>query len=206
MQIERATNLSLRRTAGNSIIMKKSYLFSYLLATAITCVFSSYSGNALAQKAFNCAKFLKQNIKTEDANQLLDNFTTHADCFGLDSVDLRVFNNGPTLGSLMVKQAQSGKKDITYAELLSGINKAKKDTGYTSMRNLVTAQMTLEKRRFTPDNWDNSLKYLQVVGIPDSDVEAFHKYALEKKEHHWTYRQLIVGYQMKKESEKPVKQ
>ena len=74
------------------------------------------------------------------------------------------------------------------------------------MRNLITEQMTLEQRRFTPDKWDSSLKYLQVVGIPDSDVEAFHKYALEKQQHHWTYRQLVVGYQMKNDAEIPVKQ
>ncbi|MES2108509.1 MAG: hypothetical protein V4577_07175 [Bacteroidota bacterium] len=172
----------------------------------IACVFSCYSGNALAQKTFDCSKLLRQNIVPEKPQDVIDNFNNHAGCFGLDSVDLRIFNNGPSLGSLMVRKAQSGKKNITYAEISSDINKMKKDTAYAPMRNLVTAQMTLEKRSFSPDNWDNSLKYLQVVGIPDSDVEAFHKYALEKKEHHWTYRQLIVGYRMKKESEKPVKQ
>jgi len=186
--------------------MKQSQSSPSFLVIIIACFFCCYSGDALAQKAFDCSKLLRQNIVPEKPKDVIDNFNNHAGCFGLDSIDLRIFNNGPSLGSLMVKRAQSGKKNITYAELSSDINKMKKDTAYASMRNLVTAQMTLEKRSFSPDNWDNSLKYLQVVGMPNNDVEAFHKYALEKQQHHWTYRQLIVGYQMKKDAEKPVKQ
>jgi hypothetical protein len=193
---------------NNSIIMKKSYLFSCLLASAITSVFCCFSTDALAQKIFDCSKLLKQNIVPEKPQDIVDNVKDHADCFELDSVDLRLFALGPVLGMLMVDRASKakGKIEITYGDLLTDINKAKKDTGYASMRNLVTAQMTLEKRRFSPDNWDNSLKYLQVVGVPNDDVEAFHKYVLEKQEHHWTYRQLIVGYRMKKDAETPVKQ
>jgi len=169
------------------------------------CVFNCYSSHAFAQKSFDCSKLLKQNIEAGN-QQALDNITMHADCFGLDSVDLRIYGQGPVLGTMLVARATKSNKKITYGDIMKDINAAKRDTGYASMRNLITAQMTLEQRRFTPDNWDSSLKYLQVVGIPDSDVEAFHKYALEKQQHHWTYRQLVVGYQMKNDAEIPVKQ
>jgi len=162
---------------------------------------------ASAQTTFNCKKLLKQEIKAADnPKESLNNFTRHADCFGLDSADLRIYGQGPVLGTLLMARATKGNKRITYGDILTDINNAKKDTAYASMHNLIIAQMTLEKRRFTPDNWESSLKYLKVVGMPDSDMEAFHKYLIEKQEHHWTYRQLIVAYQMKKEAEASAKQ
>ncbi|WP_295794277.1 hypothetical protein [Mucilaginibacter sp.] len=169
-------------------------------------VFTCFCIDASAQVAFNCSKLLKQNIAVENQQDVLANFNKHADCLGLDSVDLRMYSDGPVLGTLLLGRIKAkGDEKITYGDISTFINNAKKDTGYTSVRNLVIAQMTLEKRRFTPDNWESSLKYLKVVGMPDADMEAFHKYLLEKQEHHWTYRQLIVGYQMKREAEAPAK-
>jgi len=187
-------------------MMKSFCNFNLFRVAIVTCMSTCYSGIASAQEAFDCKKLLKQNIPSEKPQDILDIVKDHADCFGLDSVDLRVYGNGPALGTLLVARTNKSAKDLTYGDLLADINNVKRDTGYTAVRSLVIAQMTLEQKRFTPDNWDNSLKYLQVVGIPASDVEAFHKYALEKQEHHWTYRQLVVGYQMKKEAEAPVKQ
>jgi len=169
-------------------------------------VFTCFCGEAWAQAAFDCKKLLKQEINAAGGpKEPLNNFTEHADCFGLDSADLKIYGQGPVLGSLLMARAVKSKKKITYGDVLADINKAKKDTGYASMRNLIVAQMTLEKRRFKPDNWDSSLKYLRTVGMPDDQMEDFHKYLLEKQEHHWTYRQLIVAYQMKKEAEAPAK-
>ncbi|MEO6980375.1 MAG: hypothetical protein ABI113_18430 [Mucilaginibacter sp.] len=162
---------------------------------------------ASAQTTFDCKKLLKQEISTPaDPQKQVSNFTEHADCFGLDSVDLRIYGQGPVLGTLLMARATESNKKITFADILTDINKAKKDTGYTSLRNLITAQMTLEKRRFMPGNWEGSLKYLKVIGMPDGDMEAFHKYVIEKQEHHWTYRQLITGYRMKQETTAPAKQ
>ena len=170
-------------------------------------VFICCNGDVSAQTVFNCKKLLKQEINAADnPKESLNNFTEHADCFGLDSADLRIYGQGPVLGTLLMARATNGNKKVTYGDILTDINKAKKDTGYTSMHNLIIAQMTLEKRRFTPDNWESSLKYLKVVGMPDSDMDAFHKYLMEKQEHHWTYRQLIVAYRMKKDADAPVKQ
>lgn len=187
--------------------MKQLRKFFLHRLPVVICVFTFFCCKASAQTAIDCKKLLKQEISTTaDLQKQVDNFTKHADCFGLDSVDLRIYGQGPMLGTLLMARATKGNKKITYGDILSDINTARKDTGYTSMRNLIIAQMTLEKRRFTPDNWESSLKYLKVIGMPDSEMDAFHKYLVEKQEHHWTYRQLIVAYQMKKQAEAPVKQ
>jgi hypothetical protein len=170
-------------------------------------VFTCFCIDASAQVAFNCSKLLKQNIAVENQQEVLANFNKHADCLGLDSVDLRMYSDGPVLGTLLLGRIKAkGDGKITYGDISTFINNSKKDTGYASMRNLIIAQMTLEKRRFTKDNWENSLKYLKIVGMPDSDMDAFHMYLLEKQQHHWTYRQLIVAYQMKQEAVKSAKQ
>ncbi len=186
--------------------MKQLRKLCLLELLIVILAFICCNDDASAQTAFNCKKLLKQEINTTDnPKESLINFTEHADCFGLDSADLRIYGQGPVLGTLLMARAAKGNKRVTYGDILTDINKAKKDTGYASIRNLIIAQMTLEKRRFTPGNWESSLKYLKIVGMPDSDMEAFHKYLVEKQEHHWTYRQLIVAYQMKKDAEAPAK-
>jgi hypothetical protein len=184
--------------------LRKFFLLELLVAVLF---FTCLCGEVSAQTAFDCKKLLKQEIDAAgNPNEPLNNFTEHADCFGLDSADLRIYGQGPMLGTLLMARATKGDKKITYGDILTDINNAKKDTGYASIRNLIIAQMTFEKRRFTPDNWESSLKYLTIVGMPDSEMDAFHKYLIDKQEHHWTYRQLIVAYQMKKDVEAPVKQ
>ncbi|SHN25013.1 hypothetical protein [Mucilaginibacter sp. OK098] len=175
-------------------IIYKSFL-NKLIAVAglIAFMFTAAS----AQPAFDCAKLLSRAIAGDSAQIAVNNIKQHANCFGLDSVDVKIWAQAPVLGSLLVKRASMGNENLTYNDLLTEFNTAKKDTGYLSMRNLIIAQTTLEATKISVASWDNSVKLLKVIGMPDSEMENFHQFMLEKKDKNWNYRQLVVAYRMK---------
>ena len=153
--------------------------------------------NASAQSSFDCTKLLSRAIASDSAQTVVNNIKQHANCFGLDSVDVKIWAEAPILASLLVKRATMGNGNLTYNDLLTEFNTAKKDTAYSSMRNLIIAQTTLESTKISVASWDSSVKLLKVIGMPDSEMENFHQFMLEKKDKNWNYRQLVVAYRMK---------
>ncbi|ASU32695.1 hypothetical protein MuYL_0795 [Mucilaginibacter xinganensis] len=154
--------------------------------------------NASAQSSVDCTKLLKKEIDPDSARNMENDVADHADCFGLDSIGIKIFADRTTLRALLVKNASASTGKLTYANLLSDINKAKKDTGYYNpLRNLVIAQTTLEATKISVASWDSSVKLLKVIGMPDSEMENFHQFLLEKKDKNWNYRQLVTAYRMK---------
>jgi len=176
----------------------KIYEQRFILTAILTAGFFI---NAIAQAPVDCAKLLKQNIDPDKPQELVSNITKNAACFALDSIDLKIWANGPVLGSILVRLASTGNSQITYADLLTNFTDAKKDTGYASTRNLIIAQTTLEATKISPESWESSKKLLKVIGMPDSEMENFHRYLLEKNGKNWNYRQLVVAYRMKQQSE-----
>ena len=172
-------------------------VFQYPLIV-IAVFLSCFCINASAQSSVDCTKLLKKEIIPDSVRNLENDIADHADCFGLDSIDIKIFADRTTLGTLLVKNAPTSASKVTYADLLADINKAKKDTGfYNPLRNLVIAQTTLEATKISVASWDSSVKLLKVIGMPDSEMESFHQFMLEKKDKNWNYRQLVVAYQMK---------
>ncbi len=53
-------------------------------------------GVVLAQQSVDCDKMLKQEINMQNSQQILNDMK-QIDCFGLDSIDLKIFGNGPVL-------------------------------------------------------------------------------------------------------------
>jgi hypothetical protein len=176
-----------------SVIYKKALYKSIAVSGLIAFTFTAAS----AQPAFNCAKLLKRDVVSDNPSDAVSNVSNHPACFGLDSIDVKIFGNGPILGSLLVKRAAAGQAKITYADLLTDINNYKSDTAYSSMRNLIIAQTALEATKISIASWDSSVKLLKIIGMPDSEMENFHQFMLEKKDKNWNYRQLVVAYRMK---------
>jgi hypothetical protein len=176
-----------------SIIYKSVLYKSIAIAGLIAFVLTA----ATAQPAFDCTKLLSRVIAEDSEQTVVNNIKQHANCFGLDSVDVKIWAEAPILGSLLVKRASMGNGNLTYNDLLTEFNTAKKDTAYSSMRNLIIAQTTLEATKISVASWDSSVKLLKVIGMPDSEMENFHQFMLEKKDKNWNYRQLVVAYQMK---------
>ena len=172
-------------------------VFFYKLITAtvfITCFYI----HAPAQSSINCTTLLKKEINPDSVRNLENDIADHATCFGLDSVDIRIFADRTVIGSLLVKNASVGNGKLTYGNLLADINKAKEDTSfYNPLRNLLIAQTTLEATKISIASWDSSVKLLKVIGMPDSEMENFHQFLLEKKDKNWNYRQLVTAYRMK---------
>ncbi|MCR8561457.1 hypothetical protein KXD93_27635 [Mucilaginibacter sp. BJC16-A38] len=180
----------------------KLYLFKLIviagLATTV-CV------NVSAQVKVNCAKLLKQHIAIDTPQKVANEIIKYPACFGFDNIDLKIFGDGPTLAPLLAKHS-AGSGKVTYADLLADINTFKRDTAYTSIHNQVSAQTTLEATKISPETWESSVKLLKIIGMPDSEMENFHKFMLEKNGKNWNYRQLVVAYRMKQEMSTPPKQ
>ena len=176
----------MRRTNRLASYPDKLFLtFIFLIALSV---------KGFAQQDTACVKFLKQEIQTDNPQQIINNIKT-VNCFGLDSVDLQIFGNGPILGSLLIERATQSNKKITYEDLLSGINLAKSDTGYTQLRATVIVMNTLEATKATPATWESSRGLLKKVNISDTEVEKLHTLMLQNQDKNWNYRQLVVFYE-----------
>lgn len=171
--------------------MKTPLTLSLLLSLTI---------NAIAQKPQNCAALLKRDI-ARDAPEKATKVISSSACFGLDSIDVLVFGNGPVLGTLMVKMATK-HKIVTYGDLLAEINKEKSDISYTSLRALIITQHKLEATKATAETWDSSVPLLKLIGTPDSELQNLHDLMMQHLSIHLNYRQLIVYYKMKQEENK----
>jgi hypothetical protein len=172
---------------------------------ALILVFSCFCIDASAQKSAACKLLLKKTINTDVVNDIASDIIKHADCLSLDSIDMKIFGDGSTLKPILAKHPSPAGK-YTYGAILTDINEYKRDTAYTSLRNWVVAQNALEGTKISLASWDGIVKYLKIIGMPDSEMEPFHRYLIEKKEKRWNYRQLMVAYQMKKQADSPAKQ
>lgn len=169
----------------------RSPLIVIIFFTTCFCV------NASAQSSVDCTKLLIRVIASDSAQAIVNNVKKHAECFGLDSIDVKIWAEPPILGSILFKRASAGQAKITYADLLTDFNNFKSDTSYSSMRNLIIAQTTLEATKISVASWNSSVKLLKVIGMPDGEMENFHQFLLEKKDKNWNYRQLVTAYRMK---------
>jgi hypothetical protein len=177
----------------------KFYPFK-LLATAI--FFIVFHVHVSAQSIIDCKKLLNQEINPEVPQQIIDNIK-RTECFGLDSVDLKVFANGPVLGSLLVKKVSKNKDGkVTYQDLLSEINQIKSDTSYLTVRNRIVAMNTLEATKATPSTWERSKKLLKVIGTSENETEKLYEFMLKNQAQNWNYRQLVVIYEQKEKAAK----
>ncbi|MGZ3814684.1 MAG: hypothetical protein ACXVB0_09025 [Mucilaginibacter sp.] len=168
--------------------MKKLLVFSICILI--------YAPKVSAQQSNDCDKLLKKDLDTENPEQILKNIR-RTECFGLDSIDLKVFGNGPVLGSLMVKYATDHHDKVTYGDLLSEINKERRDNSYAAMRNEIIAMSTLEATKASQDTWENSRKLLKILQISDTNIDKLHRFMLDNPNKGWNYRQLIVIYEQK---------
>ena len=158
------------------------------------CLFG-LSCHVTAQTTAECKTLLKRNISLDDPEQILQKFTT-LKCFGLDSVDLKVFGNGPVLGVMLVKLVQnSGHQKSTYGDLLNEINKRKADTTYPKLRDEVIAMNTLEAMKATSDSWERGAKLLREIDMHSGDTAQIHLFLLKNLEKNWNYRQLVTFYE-----------
>ena len=185
--------------------MKPIRKFPLLQLLAIILVFSFFCIDASAQKMAACKLLLKKTINTDVVNDIANDIVKHADCLSLDSIDMKIFGDASTLKPILAKHTSPTGK-YTYGAVLTDINEYKRDTAYTSLRNWVIAQNVLEGTKISLASWEGSVKYLKIIGMPDSEMEPFHQYLIEKKDKNWNYRQLVVAYQMKKQAEAPAKQ
>jgi len=152
--------------------------------------------NTSAQSSVDCERLLKREISPDSLHFLMDN-VMRANCFGLDSIDLKVFDNGPVLGAILVKLISNNNGKVTYGDLLNHINKAKRDTGYLSMRKVIIAQNTLESTIASAKTWENSKVLLAVIGTKPEDIDSLHQFMLQNQDKNWNYRQLVVIYEQK---------
>jgi len=151
-----------------------------------------------AQQKINCDILLKRSIDQDSPQQISDN-VKHTDCFGLDSIDLKIFGNGPVLGTLLVKFA-SDHNHVTYADLLSELNKAKTDTGYKTIRSQIITMNTLEATKASPETWGKSKLLLKEIDTPSDEIEKLHEFMLQNQDKNWNYRQLVAMYELKQKS------
>lgn len=173
--------------------MKK--VTSYKLLLIVCCLIIWYN-KALSQQSMNCDTLLKQEINAENPQQIINNIKK-IDCFGLDSIDLKIWGNGPVLGTLLVGYASEHSNKVTYSNLLSEINKQKADSGYLNLREVVIAMTVLEETKATPETWEESKKLLRKIDFSNEEIEKLHQFMLDNENNNWNYRQLVVMYNKK---------
>jgi len=167
-----------------SVIVFKA-LLTFFLLTALGLA-------AAAQASVDCNELLKRDISTDDPQQVLRNIT-HVKCFGLDSIDLKIYGKGPVLGSLMMKglqQSKSGK--FTYGDLLIQINRDRNAPGYPRIRKGIIAMNKLEGMKATPETWDTGKQLLKEIDTSDEEIEKLHNFMLHNQDKRWNYRELVV--------------
>jgi hypothetical protein len=170
---------------------------SIAIAGLIIC----FCFHASAQATMDCGQLLKQEIKADSIHVMIGNLL-RANCFGLDSIDVKVFGNGPVLGTLLIKMITDNNGKLTYTDLLNQINKSKSDTGYMSIRKGVIAMNTLEATKASPETWESSKKLLKTIGTSDVEIEKLHQFMLENLDKGWNYRQLVVFSAQKENAKK----
>jgi hypothetical protein len=146
----------------------------------------------------DCDKLLKQDIEAEDPQQMVNNLT-HSGCFGLDSIDIQLFTHGSILGALIEHMPKPEYK-MSYADLLTEINKAKKDTNYFPIRNKLIAMNQLFITKASPDTWEVSKKLLKTIYTSDGQIEEIHEFMLKNRDKNFSYRELLVFSQQNKKS------
>jgi hypothetical protein len=154
-----------------------------------------------AQPKINCDSLLQKEVIADPPKQIIENIK-QIDCFGLDSIDLKFFGNGPVIGSLLLRMVSKDTvRKITYSELLSQINRMKADTGYSAMRKQVIAMNALEAMKANPDTWENGKKLLKEIETSDDEIEKLHNFMLQNAAKNWNYRELVVYYDIKKDND-----
>jgi len=177
---------------------RRPHIFSPITAG---CLMICFCLKVSAQSPMDCDKLLKREI-TADSVQFMINNIMRADCFGLDSIDLKVFGNGPVLGSILVKLISNNNAKVTYADLLTQINNAKKDTGYLSIRKVIIAQNMLEATIASASTWEKSKDMLAQIGTTAIEIENLHQFMLQNQDKNWNYRQLVVIYNEREKNSK----
>lgn len=172
------------------------------VAVCVVTLFLLMTGlSASAQKHVDCAKLMKRQISADSSQMVMKN-VLKTPCFGLDTLDRQFFGQGPVLGTLMMKLISDNKKP-TYGNLLAAINKVKTDTSYTNARSLMQAQMKLNTTKANATNWDSCVPALKLIGSPnDVELEKFHQFVLTNQAKNYTFRQMLVWYQMKNQDNK----
>ena len=163
---------------------------------AVAFFIACFGLNARAQAMVDCNELLKRDISTEDPQQVLRTIT-HVKCFGLDSIDLKVFGKGPILGTLMMKGFQQNKDGkFTYGDLLIQINRERNDAGYAHIRKGIIAMNKLENMKATPATWDTGKNLLKEIDTSDEEIEKLHDFMLRNEDKRWNYRELVVYWGM----------
>jgi hypothetical protein len=176
--------------------MKNSHMLNLGKLIIITGLIVSFCSGVVAQSSVDCSKLLKRGLSAEKPQQILFNLKRKY-CFGLDSIDLKFFGNGPVIGSILVKLASKKNREITYYDLLTDINKSKRDTGYLSIRKLMIAQNKLESTKASSKTWESSKGNLVLVGISVNKVDDLYHFMLSNQDKNWNYRQLVVAFEQK---------
>jgi hypothetical protein len=170
-----------------------------LLACGLLLVLRSAD---FAQTTSECDKLLKHDITKDSPKLVLKNFTT-SKCFGLDSIDLKIFGSGPVLGGLLAKLAQT-KDKITNGDLLAEINKQKAYKEYPKIRAEIITMNALELMEATPYTWQKGKTLLIAINTPGDEIENLHAFMLKNRNQHWNYKELVATYErMLKTNSKP---
>lgn len=161
---------------------------------------------AYAQETTNCESLLKREPSKDTPQQILQQVVS-SKCFGLDSVDLKIFGYGPVLGGIMAKIAtKKNSGTLTYQDIFNEISREKADPGYAKVRNEIIAMNALEKMKAAPDTWGKALPLLRTIGKPPDEIFNMHEFMLRHVKSGWNYHQLIVFYedeQRKEDGNKP---
>jgi hypothetical protein len=172
--------------------MRKFDIYARLKITALAIGLIFCCAKLAAQTTVDCNELLKRAISTDDPQQALRTIT-HVKCFGMDSIDLKIFGNGPILGSLMMSGIQQSKNDkLTYGDLLIQINRMKNDAGYPKMRRGIIVMNTLERTKATPATWATGRKLLKEIETSDEEVDKLHNFMLRNPGKKWNYHELVV--------------
>ena len=171
----------------------RHYIFRLITTAYFAIVFCL---NVSAQASADCDKLLRKEITADPLHVLISNIM-QANCFGLDSIDRKVFSNGPVLGTILVKLISTNNGKVTYAELLTQINKVKRDTGYLSLRKVIIAQDALESVIASPKTWESNKGFLMMTGMGKDEVENLYQFMLQNQDKNWNYRQLVINYKEK---------
>ena len=149
-----------------------------------------------AQVTVDCNELLKRDISADDPQQVLRTIT-HEKCFGLDSIDLKIYGNGPVLGSLIMESIQRSKSgNVTYGDLLIRINRERNSAGYPRIRKGIITMNKLEGMKATPATWDVGKELLKEIDTSDEEIEKLHNFMLHHLDKKWNYHELVVYWNM----------
>ena len=158
----------------------------------VCLLFSSFISSA--QQKRNCDSILSRKIDINaEPRVMLDDMKCLQGC-GLDSIDMQICINGPTLGPLLMMLMHDKDQMPTYRDILLTLDTVLKSDEYRVMKQNIAQINTILNKPASLQNWNSDTKAFLDMGYTVDELNDAKAMLADTRYEHLTYRELFYEY------------